>query len=256
LLYSYILLIQQKSNIDGNIVEIGVHHGKSFILLSILSNPESEKCVAIDLFEDLQSENIDQSGSGNRQIFMGNLRRFSPNYRNLETITGNTLKIGADTILQKAGGPVRFFSVDGGHTPETTYNDMQLAYRSICEYGVIVVDDYFNEMWPGVSEGVNSFCSDFTVYPFAIGGNKIFFTKSEKYAAIYMADITKMLVYKEPLIDRKLQNRSFYKKIAFRGHEVVAMAKYVKRGLNEQLAYYLYNNHLILRKIRTKLLKK
>ena len=48
--------IQSEQNINGALCEIGVHHGRCFVLLSMISR-ENENCIAIDLFEN-QNENI------------------------------------------------------------------------------------------------------------------------------------------------------------------------------------------------------
>jgi len=51
---------QRALGVEGGIAEIGVHHGKLFILLYLLGRAP-ERAVAIDLFED-QHLNIDLSG--------------------------------------------------------------------------------------------------------------------------------------------------------------------------------------------------
>ena len=61
----YILEIashQNHSKVFGSVGEIGVHHGKLFILLNLLTR-EDEHSFAIDLFNE-QKENIDRSGLG------------------------------------------------------------------------------------------------------------------------------------------------------------------------------------------------
>src|SRR5262245_20325013 len=56
--------IQKRLEIRGPICEVGVHHGKLFILLHLLTiAPEAS--VGWDLFER-QGENVDQSGRGDR----------------------------------------------------------------------------------------------------------------------------------------------------------------------------------------------
>ncbi len=49
--------IQSQNKITGAVCEIGVHHGRSFILLHLLTNG-NEKSVAYDLFE-MQEQNVD-----------------------------------------------------------------------------------------------------------------------------------------------------------------------------------------------------
>ena len=70
---------QRSLGVAGGIAEIGVHHGKLFILLYLLGQA-SEKAVAIDLFED-QHLNVDQSGSGDLAKFRSNLERHADSRR-------------------------------------------------------------------------------------------------------------------------------------------------------------------------------
>src|SRR5687768_16001401 len=64
---------QVSMGISGGVAEIGVHHGRFFILLHLLREP-GERSAAYDLFE-MQTENIDQSGHGDKRIFLANLQR-------------------------------------------------------------------------------------------------------------------------------------------------------------------------------------
>jgi hypothetical protein len=73
--------------------------------------------------------------------------------------------------------------------------------------GVIILDDCFNELWPGVSEGVYRYFSgkQRTIVPFATGGNKTLFCASE-YAAHYI-DVLRVLPTKTPMhgfLDRRI----------------------------------------------------
>ena len=52
---------------------------------------------------------------------------------------------------------MRFVSVDGGHTAEITAHDLAVADASLAEGGIIVLDDAFNEQWPGVADGVQRY---------------------------------------------------------------------------------------------------
>ncbi len=59
--------IHSEHNVSGNIYEVGVHHGKSFIPLALLLK-NNEKAYAFDVF-DMQEFNYDGSGKGNRKQF-------------------------------------------------------------------------------------------------------------------------------------------------------------------------------------------
>ncbi|MDH3790974.1 MAG: class I SAM-dependent methyltransferase [Rhodospirillales bacterium] len=177
---------QTTSGFDGSLGEIGVLHGKSFILLYLLSHA-SESTFAIDVFEQ-QELNLDRSGHGtSKEKFLSNLRECIGDDRHVRVFDCSSVAVSPEDLLD-AVGPVRFFSIDGGHTDELTANDLTLADRCLCEHGVILVDDYFNRNWPGVSNGVHRFFETRAprLAPFAIGANKVFFCRpdfAEEYRA-------------------------------------------------------------------------
>jgi len=133
---------QRALGVGGGIAEIGVHHGKLFILLYLLGRAP-ERAVAIDLFED-QHLNIDLSGSGDLAKFHRNLLRHADDAR-LALHQGNSMDLTGADLVRLAEGPLRFVSVDGGHTAETTAHDLAVADAALAEGGVIVLDDAFNE---------------------------------------------------------------------------------------------------------------
>jgi hypothetical protein len=53
---------QDENNVHGDVAEIGVHHGRFFILLANLRR-RHERAFAIDIFGD-QHLNVDKSGQG------------------------------------------------------------------------------------------------------------------------------------------------------------------------------------------------
>src|SRR5512143_2064678 len=166
---------QRTLGLTGGAAEIGVHHGKLFILLYLLGR-DGERAVAVDLFED-QHLNVDRSGSGDLARFRRNLERHADS-RRLVLHKGNSMDLTGATLTRLADGPLRFVSVDGGHTAEITAHDLATAEASIADGGIIVVDDVFNEQWPGVADGVHGYFERRpNLVPFAIGANKTYFCR-------------------------------------------------------------------------------
>jgi len=168
---------QQHHQITGNVCEIGVHHGRLFILLDLLTT-QGENALAIDVFED-QHLNYDKSGKGEREIFLSNINTYVKTQDNLKVIKSDSSVLDGHQITELAGGKIRLFSIDGSHTLEMTYHDLTTASEAIAPGGIIILDDYFNEAWPGVSEGTHRFFREQTsptIIPFAVGGNKVFLT--------------------------------------------------------------------------------
>jgi Methyltransferase domain len=193
LLIRQLAAAQDKLNIRGGIGEIGVHHGKLFILLHLMLR-KNERSFAVDIF-DKQNLNIDGSGKGNLDIFLKNVTSLGGNTNLIDIFQKSSLEVSSEEIISKAG-KIRIFSIDGGHTTELTLNDLIIAEKSICEGGVIIIDDYFNPMWPGVSNGVSKFFYEqqSQIVPIVISPNKIIFTH-RKYAKDYQTFFKQNLPY-------------------------------------------------------------
>ena len=160
--------------VTGDVLEIGVLHGLSSIAVAALRGKEKQ-FVAIDLFDDLQSENVSRSGFGNRASFQRNLETFYPNTEFMRVIHGNS----ADLEPRDLGRNFSFCHIDGGHSDDETYHDLQLCHEILLPGGLLALDDYFNPSYPGVSEGAFRFQLDHpgALNPIAIGFNKVLFQK-------------------------------------------------------------------------------
>jgi len=183
-------LSQEQSDADlSGVAEIGVHHGKLFILLYLLGS-QHETAVAIDLFSQ-QHLNVDHSGAGDLERFKQNLRRHADTDR-LILHEGNSTQLTSAQLLELGRGPFRLISVDGGHTAEITEHDLATSEGALAKGGIIILDDCFKEMWPGVTDGVHRhFSQPRAIVPFGIGANKTFFCHPE-FAQRYAKVLRKM----------------------------------------------------------------
>ena len=183
--------IQQRNAVAGGVAEIGVHHGKLFIALLLLRRP-GERAVAVDVFGE-QHLNRDHSGRGDERRF----RRNVDLHASLEGVEirreDSTLTTAAS--ITAAAGPMRLFSVDGGHTLDVVGHDLATAAGSLAPGGVVIVDDVFNEAWPAVGEALHRFLdgSDALV-PFGIGFNKTFLTTDARWAETYRVALAGLAV--------------------------------------------------------------
>lgn len=188
---------QRSKNISGGVAEIGVHHGRLFIGLSLLQR-QNEHSVAIDLFGD-QELNIDKSGCGDIDQFRKNLDRWA----SMDTVAihqGDSTRLAASEVCNLAKAQIRFFSVDGGHTDEIVFSDMKLAEGALCAGGIVIADDVFNEWWPGVASGTLRYMQqDGSLQPFAVGFNKVFFSSPE-YVGFYRDTLADRLENRHPLV--------------------------------------------------------
>ena len=163
-----------EQGIKGDALEIGVHHGRSAIVVGSFT-ASGGKFVAVDLFDNLQELNASGSGSGNQKEFLRNMRQFFDDLSFLTTIEGESSTVSTESV----GNDFSFCHIDGGHSPQETYNDLNLCCRLLKPGGLVVLDDYFNPAFPGVSEGAIQFKLEHgdQLTPVAIGFNKVIFQK-------------------------------------------------------------------------------
>jgi len=168
-----LLCYQSDNNVTGNLCEIGVHHGRLFFMLA-LARRANERALAIDLFED-DVENVKTQHAGRDRALFENARRLGIELSEEETLKASSLDIKPADILARASGPIRFFSIDGGHSYEHVENDLQLAQQTLAGQGIIAVDDFFNIGWVDVSFATYDFLRRANdIVPFAITPKKIY----------------------------------------------------------------------------------
>jgi methyltransferase family protein len=179
------LRIQDAEGITGAIAEIGVHHGKSFLALANAAR-DGDQLYAIDVFER-QDLNIDGSGAGHgrdsdrRKVFMANVERFAPRV-NLTVLAMSSLDLRRHERDLLA--PLRFLSIDGGHTRDVTLNDLEVADAALVEGGMCCADDVLNHEWTGVVSGICAFLAkSSTLVPFALTSNKLYFCRPSYHDA-------------------------------------------------------------------------
>jgi predicted O-methyltransferase YrrM len=178
------ILLNKQSilKIDGSVLEIGVHHGKSFVGMASFSG--NSNLYAIDLFDD-QSKNIDNSGLGDKKIFFNNLKQLSIDESRLFIDQRLSNNVTADDIIEKVG-KIKFFHIDGGHNLEVVLNDINLATQTLTAGGIVAIDDVFRPEWPEVT--IATFRSEALkksqLVCFAIGSNKSYFCH-KNYVFIY-----------------------------------------------------------------------
>jgi hypothetical protein len=169
------LLDTVDENREGGILEIGVHHGKFYMMLNAVVNGFDS--YAVDVFER-QELNVDDSGKGDREIFMANLKQYD------RWLGENTVIVSGDSldaeVQKQLPGKFRFVSIDGGHSAKHTLSDLCLAAKLVAHSGVVFLDDIQNPNWPGVYEGWKEFAdTGGSLCPVGLAPNKLLLVKPE-----------------------------------------------------------------------------
>lgn len=173
-LIDFIDRCQDKMDVRGHLGEIGLYHGKLFIFLYLLARG-GENVVGVDLFTQ-----------DNREPFDANLGRYTYPGKDPVIVESDSVELGADDFIELAGGRYRMLSVDGGHLVDEVLHDLCVANAVLADGGVVLLDDYFDPRWHGVSEAVNRFFmagDDVRIAPFLYAGNKTFFATTPHHRA-------------------------------------------------------------------------
>ena len=141
--------VQQHERISGDIAEIGVWHGKLFILLSLSLAP-SEKANAVDPFNMPGYPNFIAA-------FQRNLAQFEIPPQKVVTHQMKSEQIPLGRASSFLGGNVRLVSLDGDHRRASIVHDLRLSKEVLSDFGVVVVDDIFSAWVPSVTEGIIDF---------------------------------------------------------------------------------------------------
>lgn len=162
---------QSQNGINGSVGEIGVHLGRLLILLKLTAKPD-EKCFALDVFGERHDCNT----------FLRNVHRWTGD-TDMTVIQSSSRNIKPADIID-AVGQCRLVSIDGGHSEDLVYNDLQLIEAILTERGAVILDDFFNQTWPGVAAGATRFFLDplTKIRPFAISPNKVYLAAPENHA--------------------------------------------------------------------------
>lgn len=142
---------QVAAGVHGHLLEIGVHHGRSFVPLRAMAR-DGEVSVAVDLFD--WSDFRDQA---TRADLEANVVRVFGSTDGVLVHQGDSHDLKPADLMAMAGGRFRIVSVDGAHDLEGALADLRLARSVSTRDTAIVVDDWNSPGWPEVPLAIVKF---------------------------------------------------------------------------------------------------
>ena len=175
-LFSFFLDFQNKNNISGNMGEIGVWEGKSASI--ICKYCRDEESVVL----------IDPIIANNKEIILNNINIIGSKIPK-KLILCNIISEKFDSLknelhLEKS---LRFFHIDGCHTATNVYSDLELADKLLSNDAVLVVDDFFNPIYPQITESLYRylFINPYKFRLFLGAFNKAYLCRAGSYYKYY-----------------------------------------------------------------------
>jgi hypothetical protein len=131
---------QVEHGVQGHFAEIGTFQGRYFIALALALEP-GERALGIDLF--------DWPSDATLRIFEDNCARWGVAPPLRVTWKADSTALTPSALRAKLGpGAVRFFHIDGDHSPEPLMRDLELAKAVLHPLGLICLDDMLHPGYP------------------------------------------------------------------------------------------------------------
>jgi predicted O-methyltransferase YrrM len=143
------LRIQSEKGISGHVAEIGTFEGRFFVALAHAIE-QGERAIGIDHFDWPDAGVIDR--------FKRNLAQYGPADDRAIVLKADSRLLKPDELLGKAPGKrIRFFHIDGEHTPEHLSKDLALAHATLDPRGIICLDDMLHPGYPVLALTVDAY---------------------------------------------------------------------------------------------------
>ncbi len=144
----FLVRYQNDTGVAGHIAEIGAFEGRFLIALAKGLAP-GQHAIGIDHFEWPNPQVKDR--------FEANLVRHDLANRVIPLKRDSRTMRAQDVTAPAGGGQVRFFHVDGEHTPEHLTSDLNLAAGCLGPRGIMVLDDMLHPGYPLLALTVHAF---------------------------------------------------------------------------------------------------
>jgi len=136
------LAFQRERGPAGNLLEIGVWHGKSAALLALHTDPLRETCVLVDCYlnDPAVKETLAKTGDAWRET--------------VKFVRRDSASLVIDPMVVEGFSSFRFIHIDGEHSARAVSSDLSLAQTLLAANGIVCIDDFLSWLYPQVTEAV------------------------------------------------------------------------------------------------------
>lgn len=182
-LIEYFLSKRAGSSEPGDVLEVGVWRGQSAALIaSCMRDDTVERLYLSDLFEapiitasetTVSVLEAQKWWDANPPLSVGDTVVL------VRKLTGKTpICVKGPSGALDLPGPFRFVHVDGGHDETTCRADCEYSLGALRPGGVLCVDDYDNETYPGVRRAVDALMREGKCSLILVAGGKAYVERS------------------------------------------------------------------------------
>jgi hypothetical protein len=132
---------QEANNVRGNLLEIGVHKGKS-ALLSAMHTRRDEIQFLVD------PAPLDEA--------VGHIRANCPDIT-LRTFQQPSQLVKGESFYSELASSFRWIHIDGSHTGQAVTTDLEIADQLLADDGILTIDDFFDFAYPQITAATFAF---------------------------------------------------------------------------------------------------
>jgi hypothetical protein len=162
--YDAFLSISLPVESGGGICEVGVYKGG--YLITMLKNNPRLNAVAIDPYPGLNSI---------KETFLNNLLSYGLEDKIKHFSDYNSLKENLFDLIH----------IDGEHSESAVIKDLHFARDNLADKGLIVIDDIWHPLFPGVVSATMKFVHESDFVPFLSTRQKMFICRENQYEYHY-----------------------------------------------------------------------
>ena len=166
--------IQHEIQDGGDLLEVGVYHGKSAAFMGFLIGPQ-ERFYVCDIFEhaginpDNRSEKTKWYSDIKRRIFEKNYFGIHKTLPMIVACSSGQLRRTA-----KLGRTFRLIHIDGSHLYPIVRKDLRMAADLLKPGGIVAIDDYRSAHTPGVAAATWEAISEGMLLPVCVTPQKMY----------------------------------------------------------------------------------
>lgn len=239
--------VQRVNRIGGNLLELGVYHGRSFVPLYLCSQPD-EAVIGIDRFAPYVRGEPAPSPEAVERLCWEIAGDAVGTLGDLEFVRADSQEI--DSLGLDA---VRIAHVDGDHTLLGAAHDLRLVSRVMHRRGVMIVDDFCNAHWPEVTTAVVDFCRASGAVPVCIAWGKIVLCGERHVKPLYHNALLSLLNCEQAVEFLGVQTLFFFERIHMAGIGFQVNTGEVATGTSAKTLAQVVaasNHRLLLKNIR------
>lgn len=173
--------VQQAMGVGGDLLEIGVWHGRGAILFHHLLRG-SERVFAVDIFDLRDREHRFFNDPARLRM---HAEAFGCDDR-LVVVRMDTTREGHRLPDLVEGQGIRIAHIDGGHDYEVVRRDIEVVRRTLAADAVLVFDDFFSPGLAGTTQAIFEFLQTTPRFvPFMLTGKKLWACSARSYAKYF-----------------------------------------------------------------------